>query len=316
MFESYLANEYYFAAAQLILAMLGMGATLGVRDFVDVVREPRAMAVGLSAQLILVPAVAWALIELLQIDPPIAAGLALVAAVPGGSMSNVATYLARGNVPLSIAMTAVSTVGCLVTTPIVLRLLMPVEVAAGIAMPAGQIAFEIACCLLLPLAFGIAIGSHLSESRLAFSRWCIRASLTVIAAMVVGAAGAGRIDIGSHGWMGPMAILLFSFLAQQAAVAASRIAGVTGRDRTAIAIEVTIRNTNLALLIKASLFPVVAGVADPIADGALFVALLYGGVALLVVLPPCVVHRRMEAASAPYLLQGQPGLAEVDSPET
>jgi BASS family bile acid:Na+ symporter len=295
VFSAYLTYEYYFAAAQLILAMLGMGATLRMADFADIVREPRAFAVGIFSQLVLVPLVAYLIALFFPLPPGIAFGLALVAAVPGGTMSNVVTYLALGNTALSIALTAFSTLGCLVTTPLVLGVLTAGSFAGGLEMPAGDIAFEIVFCLLLPLAAGMFAGTALPSLREAFTRWCIRGALLVILAMVAGAAGAGRIDPAAYGWQGPAAIVGFSIVIQQTSMLLSRGFRLPRRDHVAIGVEVTVRNTNLALLIKASLLPVAAGVADPIADGALFVALLYGGMAIFVVLPPCIVHRRLEA---------------------
>jgi BASS family bile acid:Na+ symporter len=163
-------------------------------------------------------------------------------------------------------------------------------------MPAAQVAFDIGACLLVPLALGMFVGARMAQIRKRFSNACIGGSIVVILFMIVGSAGAGRIDPWTYGWVGPLAIFGFAFLAQRSAMVFGRIARLPGRDRLAIAVEVTIRNTNLALLIKASLLPVTAGVADPVADGAFFVALLYGGFALFVTLPPCISNRRLELA--------------------
>ena len=85
--------------------------------------------------------------------------------------------------------------------------------------------------------------------------------------------------------------MLLAFVFQQAAYAACRLGGLGMRDRLAIAIEVTVRNTNLAILVKASLFPATT-TPDPIGDGMFFVALLYGGGALLVAALPVALGRR------------------------
>lgn len=296
MFDLYLSYEYYFAAAQLALAMLGMGATLRPADFADVFREGRSLLLGFAIQLVLVPVIAYLVALTLPVEPGIAVGLALVAAVPGGTMSNVITYLAWGNTALSISLTSAATLGCLVTTPIVLRALAASHLPVDFEMPAAQVAFDIGVCLLVPLAAGMVVGARLPQIRKRFSNTCIVGSLIVILLMIIGSTGAGRIDPMAYGWVGPVAILGFAFLAQGAAIGLSRLARLSGPDRLAIGIEVTIRNTNLALLIKASLFPVTAGVADPVADGAFFVALLYGGFALPVAIPACVSNRRLELA--------------------
>lgn len=290
--DFYLRHEYGFASAQLVLAMLGMGATLERSELVLVVRRPLAVATGLVLQLVAAPLVAVALAALLGLGPGLALGLALVAAVPGGSLSNLVTHLARANLALSIALTGVTTVACLVTTPLVLRLLAAEHLPPGFEMPAGRIAFEIAFCLLGPLAAGMAVAAALPRRRDAFSQWCIRGSLLVIGLMVLGSAGAGRIDPAAYGAPGLLALLLFAGSLQALAFVAGRGLRLPLRDRLALAIEVTIRNMNLGLLIKASILPARPGVADPIGDAVFFTALLYGGVALGVAMVPLWLGRR------------------------
>jgi BASS family bile acid:Na+ symporter len=272
--------------------MLGMGALLAPRDFVAVLRAPRGLLIGLAIQLTLFPLLASGLGRALPVPPGIAAGLVLVAAVPGGTMSNVATYFARGNIALSIALTAITTVGSLVMTPLILRLFIGAHLPADFEMPTGRVAYEIGVTLLVPLGLGMLIGARFPERREAFSRWSIRGSLAVIGMMVVGAAGAGRLDPESYGVMALVAILLLATIGQILTLGVCLLARLTPGDRVAIGIEATIRNTNLGILVKASLFPAVVGVIDPIGDGMFFVALLYGGAALLVATPLILLSRR------------------------
>ena len=291
MFEAYPDYERLLASAQLALAMLGMGAVLTPRDFVGVVRAPRALAIGLAVQLVAVPLLASLAGVLLPVPSGIAAGLVLVAAVPGGTMSNVFTYLGRGNIALSISLTAFTTVGSLAATPALLQLFVGAHLPADFEMPTGRIALEIGAILLAPLAAGMLVGARFTAYREGFSRWCIRASLAAILVMVVGAGGSGRLDPSSYGALAPVAIVGLAFVFQQAAYAACRLGGLPMRDGLAIAIEATVRNTNLAILVKASLFPATA-TPDPIGDGMFFVALLYGGGALLVAALPVALGRR------------------------
>ena len=122
--EFYVQYEYWFAAVQLVLAMLGMGATLTGRDFRDVVSEPRAVSLGTIIQIVIVPLSAYLFLRLLGIQDGVAVGLALIAAIPGGTVSNIFTFLARGNSALSISITALTTLACLVTTPLILSALI------------------------------------------------------------------------------------------------------------------------------------------------------------------------------------------------
>jgi BASS family bile acid:Na+ symporter len=296
VFERYPDYEYAFASTQLAFAMLGMGATLDLDAFTRVFRRPKALLTGLGIQLVLVPLLAAALARILGLAPGLSVGLVLVAAVPGGSLSNVAVYLGGGNTPLSISLTTVSTLGCLVTAPAVLRLFAASGLPTDFAMPYARVVFEIGVCLLLPLAVGMIVGRLLPARRGPFTRGCIGASLLVIAGMIVGAAGSGRVDAGAYGPAAVAAIGVLALTFQQAAHAAGRAVGLSPADRITVGVEATIRNTNLALLLKASLFPAVAGRPDPFADQVFFVALLYGGMALFVALPPLVRHGRATRA--------------------
>jgi BASS family bile acid:Na+ symporter len=301
MFDRYAEYEYVLASSQLLFAMFGMGALLGPADFVVVFRRPRELLVGLGLQWVVVPALAVALVGLLDLPPGIAAGLALVASVPGGTMSNVFTYIARGNIALSISLTAVTTVASLATTPLLLRLLAGTHLPADFSMPVGRIAFEIGAVLLAPLMAGMLLGVLLPARRERLSRWSIRVSFVCIALMVVGGAGAGRLDGTAYGWIGPAAVVLLCASFQVLAWLTTRLARLRAPERVAISIEVTVRNANLAVMVKASLFPAVSGVVDPIGDGMFFVALLYGGVALPLCMIPIVLGRRAarRAASGP-----------------
>lgn len=298
LFQHYADLEYFLASSQLAFAMLGMGALLTPDDLFSVFSKPRQLLLGLGMQLAVVPAIALVVAAALTLPPGIVAGLALVAAVPGGTMSNILTHIGRGNIALSISLTAVTTVGALATTPLLLRLLAGTHLPPDFVMPTARIAFEIGVVLLLPLATGMVIGNLLPAIRSLFSKWCIRTSFFFIGLIVVGSAGAGRLDPSAYGTVGPLAIVLFCFLIQAAAWGVTLAARLSLRDRVAVGIEVTLRNTNLALMVKASLFPAVTGVADPVGDGMFFVALLYGGVALPLSIIPIVVGRRATPSSS------------------
>src|SRR5438094_3686420 len=102
----------------LAVIMLGMGITLSVDDFKGVMRMPRAVAVGYAAQYLIMPFLGWAVARGLNLPTAYAVGVILVGCCPGGTASNVVTYLARANVALSVLMTMCSTFGAIVMTPL------------------------------------------------------------------------------------------------------------------------------------------------------------------------------------------------------
>jgi bile acid:Na+ symporter, BASS family len=107
----------------LAVIMLGMGITLSVEDFRRVGTMPRPVLLGLVAQYTIMPFLGWAVGRWLALEPAFAVGLVLVACCPGGTASNVVTYLARANVALSVVMTMVSTFAAVFMTPLLTRVL-------------------------------------------------------------------------------------------------------------------------------------------------------------------------------------------------
>ena len=277
--------------------MLGMGATLRISDFKEIVLEPRAFTTGMVAQLALVPLFAFLFIHLFGLLGGVAVGVALIAAIPGGTASNIFTFLARGNSALSIAVTAVTTLLCLFTTPLVLDLLIAAYMPDDFAMPKGRIMKEIALTLLLPLSVGMLYLRLFPGTAPVFSKWCIRGSILGILTIVFGSIIAGRFNLAVFGTANLVSVLLLTFFLFLLGWSVPRLLKLNRADSTAIEIEVGLRNINLGVMIKASLFPAVKGVADPLGDTVLVSLLIYGLLSLAVATAVVVVRRRLQGGS-------------------
>ncbi|MEZ5573040.1 MAG: bile acid:sodium symporter family protein [Halioglobus sp.] len=296
LFSNYAAYEYPVASAQLFLAMLGMGALLTPHDFLLEVKKPKALLIGLFFQWAMVPLIAFALGEILPIPVGVAVGLIFVAAVPGGTLSNILTLFGRGNIALSIALTSITTVAALATTPILLQLFVSQYLHGDFSMPVARIARDIFGTLIIPLVIGMWLRSRTTMWYAAqFSKWAIRASLLLILVIVVGSAGSGRLDANAYGLAGVAALVIFAVLVQLATLVASKLARLTTGDGLAIVVEASFRNISLAIAVKATVFPAQPGVLDPLGDGVLFVALLYGAVSMFMALVPVLIHRHFFA---------------------
>ncbi len=281
MVAFYLEYEYWFAAIQLFLAMLGMGATLAPNDFNEVIREPKAVSIGIIMQLIIVPFIALLLIIIADFPPAIIVGVALIAAIPGGTTSNVFVHLAKGNTPLSITITAITTLGCLVTTPYLLELLIGEYMPKNFIMPFAQIAFEITVCLLVPLLLGMLVFRFFSHNAATFSTWCVRLTLLVIFLIVLGSIGAGRLNLAAFGTDNLLRMIGFFLLLALLANLLPRMMGLNRGDLIAIEMEVVVRNVNLGLLLNVSLFPASNPALAPIGNIVLFCLLLFGSMQML-----------------------------------
>jgi len=292
VFNNYANYEYLLASAQLFLAMLGMGALLSPTDFISQVKQPKGLLIGLGMQWCLVPLIAFTLGLVLPIPTGIALGFILIAAVPSGATGNIIAYFGKGNIALSISLTAITTIAAIVTMPLLLHLLLSNYLPASFQMPTQQIAQDIFIALIIPLAFGMLLKakSNLSFSE-SFSRWSVRLSLLLIVLMAVSAQHSGRIDPKAYGVMGVLALVIFCLAIQLCAFTVSSIGRLSSPDGLAIVIKSNYRNISLAVAIKAIIFPAHIDIIDPVADAVFFTVLLYGGISLLMSLIVMAIHR-------------------------
>jgi BASS family bile acid:Na+ symporter len=184
--------------------------------------------------------------------------------------------MARGNVPLSISITALTSLACLATTPIILDLLIADYMPASFVMPAQKVAIEIGLCLLLPLGLGMLFLKQFPQYAERFSTFCVKGSLVGIGMIVLGSLGAGRLNFANIASADIALLAAFIISLTLVGIWLTKGFGLTQQDNSAIEMEVVVRNINLGFLLKVSLFPTVAGETNPVADMALFTMLLYG----------------------------------------
>jgi BASS family bile acid:Na+ symporter len=148
------------------IIMFGMGATLSLADFAAAVKNPRAVTLGILLQFSVMPLLGWLLATVGGFEPEVAAGVILIGACPGGVASNVMTYLAKGNVALSVTMTACSTMLAPVATPLAMKVL------AGrlIAIDVWDMLLSIVNMIIVPVVAGL-ITHYLLNSRLHWKTW-------------------------------------------------------------------------------------------------------------------------------------------------
>ncbi|MGK7932168.1 MAG: bile acid:sodium symporter family protein, partial [Microcystaceae cyanobacterium] len=141
-----------FLPLALFIIMLGMGLGLTIKDFTRILVDPKAVIIGLIAQLILVPLTGFLLASLFPLSPELAVGVVIIAACPGGATSNLITYLVKGNVALSITLTAISSVITIFTIPFLINLSMQQFMGEGVAfqLPFLTTVIKIAVITFIP----------------------------------------------------------------------------------------------------------------------------------------------------------------------
>lgn len=237
------------------VVMFGMGMTMKPADFTLVAKHPLPVVLGLVAQFTIMPLTALAIAYLLNLPPELAAGLVLLGSVPGGTASNVMVYLAKGDLPLSITMTSLSTLVAPFATPAILYAL------AGQWMPVNFIDMfmMIIQVILVPVILGLFIRRVLprfaDKTITVMPLVSVLAILTIITAVV----GANTESLAASGLIAFVAVMLHNgagLLLGYAVAAAFRL---TPSQRRAVSIEIGMQNTGLGVtLATAHLSPLAA----------------------------------------------------------
>lgn len=236
--------------------MFGMGLTISAGDFVAVFRRPRDVGVGVLSQFLVMPLLAVALTRIIPMSPEVAAGVILVGCCPGGTSSNVMTYLAKGDTALSVACTSVTTLLAPVVTPLLVLLLareyLPVD--------AWAMFLSIVKVVLVPLALGFAAQRLLPGLVRAALPVLPLVSVTGIVLIVAAVVGASKGAIAQSGLTIFAVVVLHNVLGYVIGYLAARMAGLHLAGRKAIAIETGMQNSGLAAALAAAHFSPLAAV--------------------------------------------------------
>jgi len=243
-----------FLPLALFVIMLGMGLGLRLDDFKRIVVEPQAVILGLLAQLVLLPLIGFLLAIGFSVEPELAVGLVILAASPGGPTSNLMTYLAKGNVALSITLTAISSLITIFTLPLVVNLAMQrfLGEATTLQLPFLQTMLQIAVITLIPVTLGMLLNNKVPKLAAHLEKWVKWLSLFFLGIIIAGLLVKERANVITFflqvGWLTFALMVVTMTLGYAIAV----LAKLSQQDATAITIEVGIQNGTLAIAIASA----------------------------------------------------------------
>lgn len=261
-------NPASLVALNAILALVLFGVALDMKwsDFTSIRNAPRGTLIGLLGQFLLLPAVAYALAQVLQPAPSIALGMILVSACPGGNISNFLTHYARGNTALSITISAFSTLGSLFFTPFNLSFWGSLDpgtrrILHEVALSPWEVLVAIVFLLGIPAALGMAVAHRWPRFAARAHRPFKVLSLVVFGLFIVGALAANWSYF--LGYVGRVVLVVFLMNGLGLVVGywSARLAGLPERDRRAVSIEVGIQNSGFGLVLVFNFFEGLGGMA-------------------------------------------------------
>jgi bile acid:Na+ symporter, BASS family len=240
----------------LAVIMLGMGLTLEPGDFRRVAERPRLVALGVGLQYTVMPLLGWSIAALTELPAPLAVGLILVACCPGGTASNVIAYLARADVPLSVTMTAVSTLIASLMTPTLVALLA----SSRVDVPAGGLLVSTVQVVILPVLAGVLLKRYAARATTVILPAAPLAAVVMITLIVASIIGAGRAEILAAGVRLLVAVALLHASGFLLGYVLSRLLRIPILSARTIAIEVGMQNSGLGVVLARQNFasPLVA----------------------------------------------------------
>jgi BASS family bile acid:Na+ symporter len=226
----------------LQLIMFGVGTTMGYKDFGGIIRQPKAVIIGIICQFTIMPIVGFTIANTFDFPPEIAAGLILIGCVPSGLASNVMSYIANANVPLSVTVTAMATLLAPLMTPLLMELLAGQFVSVDFL----TMMWDIIKMVILPICAGLLYNYFLGGKFIWLDKAMPVVSMVSIALIITIITAAGRDALLAVGGLLVLAVLIHNLTGFTLGYSVSRLFGLDERSCRTIAIEVGLQNGGLA----------------------------------------------------------------------
>lgn len=238
------------------IVMFGMGITLTFNDFSEVVKHPKSVIVGVVGQFVIMPAIAFALAKLFALPTDLAIGVILVGACPGGTSSNVMTYLAKGNTALSVACTTISTLLAPLLTPVIFYVLA----SQWIDIDASAMFASVLKMVLFPIFLGLIIRALLKKQMAQISQTMPLVSVIAIVLILAAVVAGSKDKIIDSGLLIFGVVVLHNCLGYFVGFLAAKALRLNNYDSKAIAIEVGMQNSGLGAALATAHFNPIAAV--------------------------------------------------------
>ncbi len=224
------------------IVMFGMGMTLKLSDFKVVFTKPKAVITGILSQFIIMPLLAWLLCTIFQLPTELAVGVILVGCCPGGTSSNVMTYLSKGDVALSVGMTACTTILAPIVTPALVLLL------AGQSVDVSYVSMlmSIVQVVLVPIVLGFIINAIAPKIADVFGKVLPLISVIAISLIIMAVVSANAAKLMTVGALIIVVVMLHNLCGYALGYLAGRALGLSRAQMRTLSIEVGMQNSGLA----------------------------------------------------------------------
>lgn len=261
-------NDEQLWAVNLILALIMFGVALGIKtdDFKQLFKSPKIVITGILAQFVLFPLVTFLLVNIINPYPSIALGMIMVAACPGGNISNFATHLAKGNTALSVSLTAFATLAAIIMTPLNLAfwgsLYEPTaKILREVELDPWKLIKIVSLILGIPLILGMLVRKHKPTIATKLSKILRPLSILILVVFVAGAFYENRYIFVENMHHVLFVVLFLNFIGYFSGFYFSKLVGLSYKNQKTLSIETGIQNSGLGLLLCFAFFEGLGGMA-------------------------------------------------------
>lgn len=250
-------NSVLIVIPILIVLMFLLGTELNKSAFTDVVKNPRAVFVGMFGQIVLLPLIAFGIAYAMGLSPVYFMGLVLIACCPGGSSSNVFSMLVKGNVALSVTLTALSSIITLFTLPLIMdavSLYLSAQSGVSVTLPVGKLLMQNIVLLLVPMLLGIAFKRLRPVAAEKVAKVLGKAAFPALMLLAFVFFLQYTTEIIDNFTLLGVAVTVLIFVSMLCSSLLSRISGGGNAERRTIVIEVGMQNAAQAIAIATSPF--------------------------------------------------------------
>jgi BASS family bile acid:Na+ symporter len=239
----------------LALIMLGMGLSLKFEDFQRITKYPKAVSVGLFSQILLLPIIGFVITKIVPMPPAIAVGLMIIAISPGGVSSNMITYLAGGDVALSVTLTVFSSIITIFTIPLLANLALNhfLGQSAAIALPIGTTMGQIFLITIIPTAIGMYIQYKFPKLARSLEKVTSRLAIGFLALIILILVIREWSRLPEFILQAGAGVVLLNIFSMTAGFVISKLLKLSPPQQICVAIEVGIQNGTLAIAITAGM---------------------------------------------------------------
>ena len=245
-----------FLPVSLAIIMFGMGLTLVIGDFVRIFTYPKAVLVGLINQIILLPIIGFSIVVLFKLSPTMATGVMILSLCPGGPTSNLITQVSRGNIGLSVTLTALASLITVFTIPVLLSEAIAYftgNTGVVIELPVLQTMLQILVIIVIPIAIGMIIRKRNEGFALRMEKPMRTASTILFVIIFLVIIIANKDNLAQAMKEVGLATLLLNLLTMGLGFLTAKLFGIAGNSQITITIESGIQNGTLAFVIATTI---------------------------------------------------------------